>query len=175
MEELEIDAESVLKEIENASKLPNEPRVILEECLILISDALEAERAAIMLYDSNFDKLNPIAVDNIDSETFFSSAEVSLSVIDKVYKEQRSLMSYDALSDPRFSDKLSVIISALRSFLCVPIKSNDGLMGLIYVDNRTKTKAYTHKHLMFLENCAQKLSEIINELFPNMQPKIKKL
>lgn len=171
MEELEIS--EVVKKIDEAVKKPDSPGVILNECLKIIVESLGAERGAILLYDSNFDELNAMAVHNLDSETFFSSAEVSISVIDKVYKEHVSLMSYDAVSDPRFSDKLSVLVSALRSFLCVPMTTAKGLLGIIYVDDRSRAKAYANEHLSFLENCSKKLSEVIAEFYPNLEPKPK--
>jgi GAF domain-containing protein len=167
----ELNFEEISRQIDQARKMPESPTAIIDKCLEIVVEALDAERGAIMLYDPNFKELNAIAVYNIDSETFFSTAEVSLSIIDKVYKECTPLMSYDAISDPRFADKASVIISALRSFLCTPIMRKDGLLGIIYVDDRSKTAAYTQKDLDFLGECSNKITEVVTQLFPNSKPR----
>ncbi len=73
------------------------------------------------------------------------------------------------MEDPRFADKLSVLISEIRSVLCVPLTGNDGLFGLIYLDNLFSTNFFTEKDKKYLTECAQKLSEIALCLLPEIR------
>jgi GAF domain-containing protein len=171
VENQKLDLIITYKQMDDSIESLESPDEILEACLNVIMDAIETERGFIMLYDSNFDELNVFAAHNIDPDTLFSTAEVSQTIINTVYEEVKPVMSSNALDDPRFSEKSSVVISGLRSILCVPITSEKGLLGLVYVDNRMRIGAFEQKHLRFLEQCAKKLSHIIMKIFPEMLPK----
>jgi GAF domain-containing protein len=147
------------------------PDEILEACLSVIIEELETERGFIMLYDSNFDELNVFAAHNIDPDTIFTTAEVSQTILNSVYHECKPIMSYNALDDPRFSEKSSVVISGLRSILCVPITVQEGLLGVVYVDDRLRIGAFDQRQLQFLCECSKKLSEIMCKVFPEIKPK----
>jgi GAF domain-containing protein len=147
------------------------PDEILEACLGVIIEALETERGFIMLYDSNFDELNVFAAHNIDPDSIFTTAEVSQTILNSVYQEVKPIMSYNALDDPRFSEKSSVVISGLRSILCVPITASEGLLGVVYVDDRMRIGAFDQRQLQFLGECSKKLSEIMLKVFPEIKPK----
>src|SRR5690606_38569036 len=45
-------------------------------------------------------------------------------------------VTINAQTDPRFSGQESIISYNLRSILCVPLKSRERIMGVIYADNR---------------------------------------
>jgi len=166
-----LDITATYARIEEALSLKESPDEILEASLYAIVEAVECERGFVMLYDSNFEELNVFAAHNIDPDTLSTTAEVSQTIINSVYEEKKPVMSSNALDDPRFSEKSSVVISGLRSILCVPILTENGLLGLIYLDNRLRIGAFEQKHLQFLEEASKKLSEVIRKLFPEMQAK----
>ncbi|MDQ7821908.1 MAG: GAF domain-containing protein [Candidatus Eremiobacteraeota bacterium] len=174
MDEENLDISRINQLMDQSTQTLESPDEILEDCLKNIVEAIDAERGFIMLYDSNFDELNVFAACNIDPDTLFTTAEVSQTVINNVYEEEKSVMSSNALDDPRFSEKSSVVISGLRSIACVPILIESGLVGLIYVDNRLRIGAYEQKHLQFLETCTRKLAEVILKVFPETQAKPRK-
>ncbi|MHC9540362.1 MAG: GAF domain-containing protein [Vulcanimicrobiota bacterium] len=157
--------------IDEAVASKESPDEVLEASLFAVVEAVECERGFVMLYDSNFDELNVFAAHNIDPDTLSTTAEVSQTIINSVYEEKKPIMSSNALDDPRFSEKSSVVISGLRSILCVPIMMEKGLLGLIYLDNRLRIGAFEQKQLQFLEEASKKLSEVIMKLFPEMQAK----
>lgn len=150
------------------------PEEILDSCLELVAQQMDSERAFIMLYDSNFDELNVFAVRHIDPNTLFTTAEVSQTIINSVYEEEKPILSTNAIDDPRFAERSSVVISGLRSVICVPIMVAEGLVGILYMDNRLKVGAFQQKHLDFLNMCMQKLAQIIMKIFPDTQAKRRK-
>jgi len=166
-----LDITVTCAKIDDAVASKESPDEVLDTSLNAVVEAVECERGFVMLYDSNFDELNVFAAHNIDPDTISTTAEVSQTIINNVYEEEKPILSSNALDDPRFSEKSSVVISGLRSILCVPIMVEQGLLGLVYLDNRLRIGAFEQKHLQFIEEASKKLAEVIMKLFPEMQAK----
>lgn len=174
MEDSQYDIEKTFARLNEAIDPLDSPDLALETCLNVISEPLNAERGFIMLYDPNFDELNVLAVKNLDPETIFTSAEVSMTIINTVSAREMPILSSNALDDRRFSNKSSVVISGLRSVICTPILSDEGFWGLIYIDNRSKVGMFSLRHMRFLEACGLRLGEVIKKILPNQKPRAKK-
>ncbi len=69
--------------------------------------------------------------------------EVSWSIAVKVGTTGDGVLLVDALHDERFRAIESVESLGLRSVLCVPIRSELGIQGVIYLDNRLQLGAFT--------------------------------
>ena len=50
------------------------------------------------------------------------------------------MLTTNAQEDPRFIGQESIIAHNLRSILCVPLKVKDELTGVIYADNRVRSR-----------------------------------
>ncbi len=124
-----------------------------------------------MLYSSQMKQLEVYGVKNLDPETIFTSGEISLTILNKVYENENPVMSSSAIDDPRFMEHMSVILAGLRSFVCVPISGDEGLIGVIYMDNPSQKSAFNENHLEFLKKCCKRLTTIIVGSFPQIRPK----
>lgn len=51
-----------------------------------------------------------------------------------------------------------------------PGRAGKGPLGVIYLDNCKKMKIYLQTHLDFLDMCAGKLSAVLIELLPHLEP-----
>jgi GAF domain-containing protein len=171
MDDQNFDSAACCKIMEDALSSTMEPDEILKQCLNAIVESLNSERGFVMLYDSTLNELSVMAAHNVDPDSIFTTAEVSQTIINTVYYEAKPVMSSNALGDPRFAEKSSVVISGLRSILCVPMTTEKGLIGLIYVDNRMKIDAFQQGHLQFLQECANKFSQVVVKLFPDTRAK----
>lgn len=80
---------------------------------------------------------------------------VSQTVIDKVLAGGEAALEFDAADNPKLKDASSVRIYQLRSLLCVPLKDEEALRGVLYLDNDQKTGAFTADDLHTLEELAQ--------------------
>lgn len=147
------------------------PDEALQSCLSKVVEAIGAERGFIMIYDSGFDELSVFVTHNLDIDTIFTSAEISQTVVNQLFEERKSILSSNASYDPRFSDKSSVIISGLRSLMCVPIQNEKGLLGLIYLDNRTVAGFYSKEDLELLECCGKEMAAVMEHVLPDLIPK----
>ena len=79
------------------------------------------------------------------------SSRFSLGIAGQVLRSGRPLLSVDAGADERFSDMKSVEDLRLRSVMCLPIRIDDRIDGVLYVDNRLQRGAFSQENLDLVE------------------------
>ncbi|HKY05674.1 MAG TPA: SpoIIE family protein phosphatase, partial [Blastocatellia bacterium] len=114
------------------------PRTTLEDTLKMTIDlvfqAIPAERGFLFLREN--DELScKIARGASDALPTASQVQLSRSITNKVLSEGASVLTSDAMHDPRFQSQNSVVLSQIRSVMAVPLASGEETFGLIYVDN----------------------------------------
>lgn len=77
--------------------------------------------------------------------------QISQSILEYVFDSFEPLLVKNATLDPRFNVASSVVKLRLRSVMCVPLMTNNVLIGAIYVENRTKSGVFTKRALEVLE------------------------
>lgn len=169
MDNLNLNVESLFDEIQSGLKFLQDESEILSLCLGRIIEILQGERGFIILNDKAQGTLAPYAVHNVDADILLEGEAISQTILNEALKAVKPIVLTDAMRDPQFSDTTSVVLSGLRSVLCVPIRSNDGIYGVIYVDNRLRTSAFKKEHLAFLSGCAEKISAIIVQYCPGIK------
>lgn len=114
------------------------PHTSLEETLKmtieLIFDVIPAERGFLFL-KSGENLECKIAIDSFQNTIDMAHVRISRSITDTVLSKQASVLTSDAMHDPRFQGQESIIMSNLRSVLAVPLASDKETFGMIYVDN----------------------------------------
>lgn len=130
----------------------------LDEVLNTVLDeviaATRAERAFLVLVDSNGSQTFRSARGLEQSPIDDPQSQVSLGVLDRVLREGRPLLTSNAQSDDWLSERKSVMILGLRSVLCVPLQNKDVISGIIYVDNRVQSGIFTSDDLDLLNSIA---------------------
>jgi signal transduction histidine kinase len=131
----------------------------LDEVLTQAMDAVigltGAERGFLVLLEGESGEWKLRAARNYSQETLQSKdMEVSRSVINAVIDAGQGLITTDAQSDPRFSERESVIFFALRSIMCAPLLSRGKTTGAIYVDNRAHAGLFNPNDLEMLNTFA---------------------
>jgi GAF domain-containing protein len=170
MEKLNTDAESLFTAIQQDISSIDQKEKVIEHCFQKIIETLKAERGFLVLYDKESNAMKPVAAHNLNTEILLCCEEISQTILNEAIKSVKPIILSDALSDPRFEDKTSVVLSGLRSVLCVPISSEQGLLGVLYADNRLRAAAYKEEHLHFLNDCTKKIAEILQKYYPDIQP-----
>jgi adenylate cyclase len=79
---------------------------------------------------------------------------ISKTVIQRVADTGIPVLTSDAQEDKRFATQASVVFHNLRSILCVPLQSHDTIIGVIYLDSRVRTGAFTQKELEMINIAA---------------------
>lgn len=85
-------------------------------------------------------------------------APVSLGVIEKVIATRQPVLSADAQQDPTL-DSSSLLLSGVRSVLCVPVLSHDraSVAGVLYADSRVDAVCLTRPDLVRITSYAREM------------------
>jgi len=120
---------------------------VLEETMDAAISLTRAERG-FLLVDTRFERegasaLKVTVARNMDRETIRQgNLKFSRTVAERVVRTGEPVIAVDAGFDPRFAKARSVHAMKLKSLLCVPIRSPDGILGAIYVDHRFSSGSF---------------------------------
>lgn len=123
-------------------------RALCERILEVTFQLVAAESGAVLLFDES-GNLVPWASRARDAETT-PQIVVSRTIVDQVIRKRAALLASDALKDSRWSDVHSVVMSGLRSLMCVPLVKGDQVFGILHVGNAASTSAFTRPDLELL-------------------------
>jgi GAF domain-containing protein len=89
---------------------------------------------------------------------------LSRTLIDRVAASRQAILSADAVTDSRFQSTESVMVSAIRSVMCVPVTSGEGrLLGVIQVDSRDIRAGFDADDLDVLAGIASRAAQAIEQ------------
>lgn len=109
--------------------------------LELSVDAVGGSRAILMTLEG--DELVPKAN---RGEGF----RISKTIRDQVIRDKRSLLVRDTALDEIFKQQASIVMQRVRSFMAVPLQTNEKVIGLIYVDFPDITREFSAEDLSLL-------------------------
>jgi phosphoserine phosphatase RsbU/P len=75
---------------------------------------------------------------------------ISKTVRDQVINDKRSLLVRDASADELFKMQASIVLQRVKSFMAVPLQTNEKVIGLIYIDQPDITREFTADDLSLL-------------------------
>ncbi|MEB3222277.1 MAG: diguanylate cyclase [Candidatus Sericytochromatia bacterium] len=134
---------------------------LLDQVAGISLEVTQAERAFILLmnngqlrFGAGRDRGGPLNAQ--------ASRELSRSVCQKVLNTQQGVYVFDTSSDEEFSAKLSVVSLKLNSVVAVPLKGQQGLSGLLYIDARSNAMQSLEKEMAVLTNIANVASLAID-------------
>jgi signal transduction histidine kinase len=127
----------------------------LDEVLVMVMDAAirltGAERGFLMLYEKPGGDLTFRLARNAKRENLAEAIfEVSRSVVREVATSGQPVVTTNALEDPRFAKKESVMLYALHSIMAAPLENHGQILGLLYVDNKARDALFTRSDLDLL-------------------------
>jgi sigma-B regulation protein RsbU (phosphoserine phosphatase) len=119
---------------------------VMDEVIAIV----HAERGFVMLHEADR-RLAFRAARGMDQTTIQDPQfQVSRSIVERVAREGEPLLTSDALQDDRLSMRRSVTILGLRSVLCVPLRTRDRILGVVYVDSRIRAGIFSRADLDLL-------------------------
>ncbi|MBL4845170.1 MAG: sigma 54-interacting transcriptional regulator [Planctomycetes bacterium] len=142
-----------------------ETAACLDSLLHLVVKQTKAERG--LLFQQEPDGELVVAASLDLTEDLLSSSPalaVSRSLINEVARTQRTILVDDALRDPRYQDRESVVLSGLRSALVVPLSSGQDTIGVIYLDSGQVSARFTRVDRDLLQAFAALISGPIDRL-----------
>ncbi len=132
-----------------------------DKLLDVVLTATGAERGALFFVDEGEVKF--VAGRNVDKKTIADAKKISSSVINEAHSTMELIESNDVLHDERFLRSRSVIINKIRSLLCVPLRINCQVVGVIYLDNTYERHVFSDEDRNFLRTVANFLAATIDK------------
>jgi transcriptional regulator with GAF, ATPase, and Fis domain len=146
----ELEKYRKLFEINKAITRELDVKKVLERVLDAAIHVTGAERGFLLLMEKG--ELKMRVSRNVDRETVKrAEGKVSKSVLKEVVTRGVALRIDDAGRDDRFRMADSVVDMNLASILAAPLKTREGVIGAIYLDNRFKKGSWTDAHLGLLD------------------------
>ncbi len=121
----------------------------LESILSLAFKNVPAQRGVICLYDEKTTRVTPTVFRSPDKDPK-KKIRISRTVISSALQSKQAVLVSDAGSDSRFSEAASVISLAINSVMCAPLICKGKVLGLIYVDTKSRVKPFDEPHLEIL-------------------------
>ncbi|GIW72641.1 MAG: hypothetical protein KatS3mg102_2183 [Planctomycetota bacterium] len=117
---------------------------LLDRILELCFEVFDADRGFIMLMDEDDRRLKPVAT-RVRKETGQDGADIefSRSIIRTVFRSREAVLSTDVERDRRFEVAASLGGGRMRSVLCAPLIREDRVLGVIHLDTRARSRAFT--------------------------------
>lgn len=166
----------ILLEVSKQLCSPEKPQQILAKVLELLFKVIDVDRAVILLVNELSNKLELKAVkvgDGLeDSGQFYSSKIANL-----VRETGDAILTADALRDERFNQAKSIVSSSVHASICVPLKTNEKIIGVLYVDNLFMPSVYADEDVEFLTGLANQAAAAIhmaNEFYKREQEFLKR-
>lgn len=145
---------------------------VLNEVMDTVIGLTGAERGYIVLRDEHTGQMEFRIARNLDRQTIDEGGFIiSRTIVEEVARSGHPVVTTNAQSDPRFSSQESVVLHALRSILCVPLRVKEQVTGIVYADNRIKDGLFGDKELSLLVNFANQAAVAIENarLFDRVQ------
>lgn len=134
---------------------------VFAEVLRAAMEAVQAERGALMLLDSD-GALVPAATQIMEGGD--PNLVLSRTITRMAIDQKTSILTMDAQVDERFDSAQSVSLQGVRSALCAPLWLDDVVKGLIYLDRRYSARPFTETDLALLTVIANLVAAKIENL-----------
>ncbi len=121
----------------NAISTAVDSELLLNEAMNVVFGLVDAERGAIFLLDSKTGQWVRGASRTRQSHGKNEGIDIVLKneTIDEILREKKAILALDTLTDPRFKEPQAVASYNTRSCLCVPLASQQRVLGILYVDS----------------------------------------
>lgn len=122
---------------------------LLERVLQLVFQIWAVDRAAVLLVDRDTGALEPRVSRGVRGgalpERFYSQ-----HIVDYVHSRGVAALFTDAQDDARLVGADSVFRQSIRASLCVPLRTRDTVLGVLYLDSLKQGGLFTDEDLEFL-------------------------
>ncbi len=124
---------------------------VLRQVMDIVFEHMPADRGFLMLEDEGAkERLVPMVVKHRTANGEEGRITISKTIADKVMHDRVSILTSDALVDPRFGSGDSIRFHGIRSAMCAPLWNQDQVIGIIHVDSPMLTNCFNVNDLDML-------------------------
>ena len=95
----------------------------LQATLQAILETLKPERALVLYGYDQEDLLRARFAHGLDVNSVYTTGEVSLGILQEVLDGGQPKILVDAMTDPRYGERTSTVLSGIRSVICCPLNN----------------------------------------------------
>lgn len=107
---------------------------LLDHIMDLIFQAIPMDRGVLILKEGCPEQLIPKTVRVRDGAAAAETLRLSRGILDTALARNASILVSDVAADTAFRSRDSVIMSKIRSVMCVPLWTNRDIVGVLYAD-----------------------------------------
>lgn len=134
---------------------------LLSKILDRAFDIFPADRGVILLRVDGVEHLVPMVVRARDPKTDTDNVRISQTILHEIMTEKQAILSSDAMMDSRFAQAHSIIMEGVRSTMTVPMLHENEVLGVIHLDSKIATGAFTEKDLQLLSGFAKQAAVMV--------------
>ena len=123
---------------------------LLEMILEQIFKEIEVDRAVIMLKNEATGAFDTRASKSRRERLEKETIRISRTIIDNVIDRGEAVLIKDAQYDSRFNPTESIVKMGIHSAMCVPLKTDGAIIGILYLDRLSHTDVYSGEDLEFI-------------------------
>lgn len=139
----------LLGEVGRLLVLPRPIKEICDEILRIVERAVPASRLMLLLVEKV--GARPVQISaRYRGGSATAPLILSQAILDSVLTECTSVITTDAMADPRFQDRPSIVSQGTHSAMAVPLFDNESVLGLLYLDQCDLTLPYVKEQLQIL-------------------------
>jgi Nif-specific regulatory protein len=133
-------------------------KLLLTQAIDALIEWTGAERGLVILFDESDEELFEIARHKSKKDIERPQNQTSHTLIAQVRKQGTPFFSPNALEDPSLSHSESVMSLNILSVACLPLLKDQNIFGVVYLDHRGFTGAFTEETFAI----AQKVTDFIS-------------
>jgi Nif-specific regulatory protein len=143
---------------------------LLANILDLSIDNVGAERGVIFLLEEAGESMTPASARGVGGQDLEDLSSFSRSVLAQA-AQGKTILTVDVGQDPALANHPSLVIHAIKSILCVPMRHRGRVLGVLYLDTRKAHQLFTDKERSFVESFASQAAIAIENarLFGEMR------
>jgi sigma-B regulation protein RsbU (phosphoserine phosphatase) len=148
---LEVQALYRLLDVSRRLNAEVNPDSVLAQIVDSLVTLTRADRGFLMLRRADGTLAFAIARDKNGKPLEETRFKVSQSVVNEVAQSGVTRLIDDAASSDAYQARMSIIALSLRTVMCVPLKTQQGVIGVIYVDSNAITRRFSPNDVPLVE------------------------
>ena len=163
---MKVDLETLEKLFEIGKNLSanRSLETLLRYAMSVAIEIVDAERGYLVWLENDGSLNFKVRLDQSGDDIEYPEEQISHTILQKAIANHEALVVQDAIVDPEFKHSDSVEALNLRSVMCVPLVSNRGVLGAIYVENRSDKDVFSEDDLLPLEFLASQATVAIENV-----------
>jgi len=164
-----MNPETLEKLLEIGKQLSNNRSLdpLLQYAIKVAIDLVDAERGYLLWLNDDGTLIFKVRLDQYGNQINTPEEQISHTILSEVIEKRAPLLLQDALVDPQYKHSESVATLKLRSVMCVPLISRNGVLGALYVENRSAKCVFVEEDIQPLEFLASQVTIAIENALLN--------